>query len=58
MIAKALRLPWGRAACVVGALMSFFGIGTSDPLPWALTLVGFLAAGVALHGLAIWRDKP
>ncbi len=58
MIGKVLSLPWGRAACVCGAGLSFFGVDASDPLPWALALVGFLAAGVALHGLAIWRDKP
>lgn len=56
MIQRFLRLPWGRAACVLGAALCFMGIDdtpSSQPI-----MIAFILAGVALHGLAIWRDKP
>lgn len=49
--------PWGRIACTVGAV--FATMGTSTESPAAVPgLAIFVFAGVALHGLAIWRDKP
>lgn len=56
MIQRILGFPWGRTACVVGAVWAFLGIETS---PWAAPVfITMVFAAVALHGLAIWRDKP
>lgn len=56
MIAKFLRFPWARAACVLGAMLAFMGLNSGEA--YALPVfVALLFAGVALHGLAIWRDK-
>lgn len=51
-----LSLPWGRAACVIGA----FGCAStmsSEPMAGAVGLCGFLAAGVALHAIAAFRPR-
>lgn len=58
MIRAFLRFPWGRLACVLGAALSFAASADGDSVPKALLFIGFMATGVALHGLAIWRDKP
>ena len=57
LLAKFLRFPWGRSACVVGALSSFSALMSSQSYA-APALAVFVFAGVALHGLAVWRDKP
>lgn len=49
--------PWGRTACVVGAVFSVGGLGEGSAGASA-ALATFVAAGVALHGLAIWKAKP
>lgn len=57
MIEKFLRFPWGRLACVLGALLAFANSNGDEP--WAIPAFAiFMATGVALHGLAIWREKP
>ena len=55
-IQKVLRFPWGRLACVIGAVWSGLGIESGPEAPLAFAI--FMASAVALHGLAIWRDKP
>ena len=57
MIQRVLRFPWGRLTCVLGALLFTLSVGEEPTLPGALMALGFLFAGTALHGLAIWRDK-
>lgn len=56
MIQNFLRFPWGRLACVIGAVLSGLGIESGPEAPVAFAI--FMASAVALHGLAIWRDKP
>jgi hypothetical protein len=56
MIDRFLRFPWGRLTCVIGAALCFMGVDdtpSSQPI-----MIAFIFAAVALHGLAIWRDKP
>ena len=58
MIRSILRFPWGRLACVSGALLSFLALlDGDDALAKAVAFAAFMATGAALHGLAIWRDK-
>jgi hypothetical protein len=56
MIAKFLRFPWARLACVLGSILTFAALDKADEAP--LAFATFMFAGVALHGLAIWREKP
>ncbi len=57
MIAKFLRFPWARTACVLGAITAFVGLNSGEDYALPAFAI-FVFAGVALHGLAIWRDKP
>lgn len=57
MMQRFLRFPWGRTFCVIGAIGAFLALqeGTDGA---ASALATFIFAGTALHGIAVWRDKP
>ena len=51
-----IEAPWGRIACVAGAVLGF-SLLESDPENAVRALAVFVFAGIALHCLAIWKDK-
>ena len=57
MIAKFLRFPWGRTVCVVGALSGFAMLNNGENYGLPAFAI-FVFAGVALHAISVWRDKP
>ena len=56
MIRKFLSLPWGRFVCVLGATAGCMAMANEREVGRSLFL-GFLFAGVALHGIAAYRHK-
>jgi hypothetical protein len=52
------KWPWGRFGCVVGAVLSAYGEDQpGQAIGCAIALIGFLAAGVALHAIAVFGPR-